>query len=145
MGSEIVIESRDKKVTLYHPAYVPLTGSVVAKGIQAVFSINHRSTKRRWLHYGGIPSNLSGYPVSKSSTLKSVTFMTRNISAGTIHIRKNDEPADIHTMEMSGENIRIENNINLFLNANDLLRVFTESGPGFDYPIAILEIYESQD
>ncbi|MBU0995954.1 MAG: hypothetical protein KJ737_25960 [Proteobacteria bacterium] len=145
MGSEVVIESRDKRVILYHPAYVPLTGSVVANGVKAVFAINHRSTKRRWLHYGEIPSNLLGYSILKSSILKSVTFMTRNASTGTVHIRKNNEPADIYTMDLNNENIRIETDINLFLNAGDILKVFTETGSGFDYPIAILEIYETQD
>ncbi|MBU0995384.1 MAG: hypothetical protein KJ737_23045 [Proteobacteria bacterium] len=145
MGSEVVIESRDKRVILYHPAYVPLTGSLVANGVKAVFAINHRSTKRRWLHYSGIPSNVSGYPVLKSSTLKSVTFMTRNIETGTVHIRRNDEKADIYTMNLNNENIRTENGLNIFLDAGDDLKVFTETSSGFDYPIAVLEIYELQD
>lgn len=145
MGSEIVIESRDKRVTLYHPAYVPLVGSVVAKGVQAVFSINHRSTKRRWLHYGGIPSNLCGYQVLKSSTLKSVTFMNRNISTGTVHIRKNDDPFDLYSFDMNGENMKTETDLNIFLDLADQIKIFTESINGFDYPMAVLEIYEIQD
>ena len=114
MGSEVIIESRTKKITLYHPAYLPMTGSMVANGVQAVFSINHRNITRRWLHYGGIPSNLCGYPVLKGSTLKSITVLTKNNATGTIHIRKDGDSLDLHTIDLDNENVKTETDLNIF-------------------------------
>ena len=71
--------------------------------------------------------------------------MTRNISTGTVHIRKNDEHLDLYTIELVNENMKTETNLNVFLDPADQIKIFTESITGFDYPMAVLEIYEIQN
>lgn len=71
--------------------------------------------------------------------------MTRNISTGTVRIRKNDDSLDLYTMDMNSESMKTEIDLNIFLDPADQIKVFTESITGFDYPMAVLEIYEIQD
>ena len=139
MSAKVILHGQGKKVELSHQA--SLSGpSGPAATERAVFTIRHRQVKYRWLHYGGMPSNLNGYPLIRDSTLVAALVSAGNQATGTVHIRKNDEEMDLVTMVLTGQKMKKVIDLNIPVNAGDRLQIYVEAPGGIDYPEIILDL-----
>jgi hypothetical protein len=96
----------------------------------------------RWLQTtANIPSNILGYKIPRNGTITSVTTQTQNISNCDFEIKKNNVITSIHTLSLTNEVEKINDNLNININSGDFLqcRLVVSSG-NVDYPLIFLEI-----
>ena len=143
MSAKVILHGQGQKVELSHQASLS-TPSGPAATERAVFTVRHRGVKYRWLHYGGMPSNLNGYPLIRDSTLVAALVNAGNPAIATVHIRRNDEEADLVTIVITEQSMKRVLDLNIHLNAGDRLQVYVEAPAGIDYPEVILEANDEE-
>jgi len=99
------------------------------------FSINHETLSgSQWMYHEGIPSNNSGFHVRVDSVLTIMTARCREAVNATFTLMKNGGTL-IDTLVLSGESYKIEEEIDIDLDAGDWLQAFQTVDSGdVDYP-----------
>ncbi len=104
------------------------------------FSRNRANLQSRYLQFANIPSSLHSLALIRNCTITAISVMTGNPCDAWFRIRKNGSPVNIHSIQLSGVNSRIRDNITIDLNKGDYLQVYMEVTSGnVDHPVVTIE------
>lgn len=107
------------------------------------FTHDHRNIPvDMWLRIqGGIPSNITGYSVTRDSIITTVSARAENPFSAVFRFRKNGDPTNIVSLTVVSTESGYQNSLNINLDAGDYIQCFMEVTSGnVDYPIADVEI-----
>lgn len=104
------------------------------------FGINHlRARGKRYLcSSDNLPSNVSPILVTRNAIITAIYAKADTITTGSIQIQKVGG-ADVHTIELTAENYRFEDNLDIDLIAGDQIQTFIKLGI-WDYPNLQIEL-----
>lgn len=106
------------------------------------FDYNHKNVGApRYLKFGGVFTNNSGFRNIRDATITSLCVQTESISTGTfqIQVKRKAIIIDLLSISLNSEIGNIFDNINLDVQQADVLIVKAISGV-FDYPVVGIEI-----
>jgi len=104
------------------------------------FSRNRRKIQSRYLEFANIPSSIHSLSLMRNSTITAISVMSENPRDAWFRIRKNGSPTNIHSIQLSGVNSRIRDNITIDLTKGDYLQVYLEVISGdVDFPVMVIE------
>lgn len=88
-----------------------------------------------------IPSNIIGYNIQRDSVITTVSARGRNPLNATFRFRRNGDPTNIVSLTLTNETSKIQNSLNINLDAGDYIQCYMEVNSGdVDYPIADIEL-----
>ena len=99
-------------------------------------------TKNQFLAFGTgmLYSNNSGYRLSRSATIVSITGQLDASGACDIRIRRNGVATNIATLNISSAIGNSDTTLNVDLNANDYLQSYLESVSNVQDPVVVVEV-----
>lgn len=105
-----------------------------------IFNRNRKNLLTQYLQFGSIPSSLHSQKILRNSTITAISVQTQNVCNAWFRIRKNGVAADLHSIQLSGVDSRIRDNITVDLVKGDYLQVYMEVTSGnVDYPVVLIE------
>ena len=107
------------------------------------FGIDHKNiSNNRWLRIvGGSTSNTTGYKIPRNGIITSITVQTDSTSTCSFKIKKNGNPTDICSIDLTNENSKTIDDLDIDLDLGDWLQAFVEIlSSSVNYPEILLEI-----
>ncbi len=103
---------------------------------------NESKTRNQYLNYyvGRSPSIRSGLRLSKNAIIISLSAQFASLNTGTFHVRKNNLPTNLLTIDVLNDYGNHLNNVNLDLNEGDTIQCYFESLNDVVSPIILIEI-----
>lgn len=108
------------------------TPTISGAGIFPTFNCKSSKTKNRYLSYGGVPSNISGFPIMFDSVLNGIFIKTLTPCSGWVRIRTG--LINFYSALVSNTDSRIITGIGRALSAGSVLQIYIESADGMDTP-----------
>lgn len=103
---------------------------------------NHNISGGRYLKMvGDVYSNITGYKMLRPAIITGFSVQTRDIGYANFNIKKNKNTGNIYQYVLNGESGGSTNSLNISLDKDDYLQLYTEVTSGLiSYPECLLEI-----
>lgn len=89
--------------------------------------------------YNGALSSDNGWRMIRDATITAITAQTNSDTSWILEIRKNDDPANILTLELTTESGKHNNLVNVDVAEGDFIQAYC-NGTSVDYPQTLIEI-----